>query len=148
MSFIDPLIEARAATIHVKAEAETKPDTCAMARRSTRRSTELLVLVALVHVGRHGFVVAPFSAPRVHSSVRPSGIVKTRVFPPAKEGQMQEARALKSRFALLLEVGADQPNLDGDFFECQEQQQFPTRFGARNEEETGGGRCSPKQCPS
>ena len=59
------------ALIHVNVESETEPDICAMARRSTSRSTAVLVLVALVHVGRHGFVVAPFSALRVHSSVCP-----------------------------------------------------------------------------
>eukprot|EP00439_Symbiodinium_sp_Y106_P006175 s3475_g1.t1 len=46
-----------------------------MVHPNTRRSTALLVLVALAH----SFVVAPFSALRVQSSLRPSGIVKTYV---------------------------------------------------------------------
>mmetsp|Transcript_22488 Transcript_22488/g.46363 ORF Transcript_22488/g.46363 Transcript_22488/m.46363 type:complete len:505 (+) Transcript_22488:36-1550(+) len=50
-----------------------------MVHPNTRRSTALLVLVALAHVAHHSFVVAPFPALRVHCSVRPSGITKTRV---------------------------------------------------------------------
>eukprot|EP00439_Symbiodinium_sp_Y106_P000320 s14644_g1.t1 len=50
-----------------------------MVHPNTRRSTALLVLVALAHVAHHSFVVAPFPALRVQSSSRRSGIVKTRV---------------------------------------------------------------------
>ena len=51
MSCTGPLIDAVLALIHVKAQAETEPDTCAMVRPSTRRSTALLLLVAVAHCG-------------------------------------------------------------------------------------------------
>ena len=66
-----------------------------MVHPNTRRSTALLVLVALAHVAHHSFVVAPFSALRVQSSLRPSGIVKTYVLRKATEGQTQRVRALE-----------------------------------------------------
>ena len=66
-----------------------------MVHPNTRRSTALLVLVALAHVVHHSFVVAPLPALRVHCSVRPSGITKTRVLRQAKEGQTQRVRALE-----------------------------------------------------
>ncbi|CAE7214886.1 unnamed protein product [Symbiodinium sp. CCMP2592] len=50
-----------------------------MVHPNTRRSTALLVLVALAHVVHHSFVVAPLPALPVHCSVRPSGITKTLV---------------------------------------------------------------------
>ena len=67
-----------------------------MVHPNTRRSTALLVLVALAHVVHHSCVVAPFPALRVHCSVRPSGSTKTRVLRKATDGQTQRVRALES----------------------------------------------------